>query len=546
MVQTGYPFGPRSAVTGARTMTENQWTQMMRYILGTGIISVSFQDQLNQAVVTPGATPLTVDVDTGAAWIQGHYWQSDATISLSISQNISALTRADLVVIECKWGLDAGVAVKVVEGTPGAVWPVKHARAGSPMPPTPYQVYGTRWQLPLAQVNTTTNKSTVYAAADIVDWRSFVNSGGAKSSTYVVASAAASPLIRANADAVVPFGSLNAEETINEAISTVSGYATSGGTVLLSEGLFNTSASINMLPNVSLKGLGTKSIIQYNLGVGGTNNAPVIACDAVDNVTIADLSIDGGGAPLVDLTPVSEVAGYDGIGISNGTFNVVRNCTIQHCKARGIVLASSDPSFESSFGHRVEGCYVGDCVSSGIHIESNGGIFTNNQVNHNGYGVYLFSSSGTGGYGASMNIISNNNIRLSLYTGLVVEAGSASSSGGCMRNILNHNIVYNSNRNNSTYSNIKVTGAYAKYNMFEANFSQHGNSTPYPVYAFYLDNLNDYNFITGNYLYGAHFTAELGGTLLGAGHNRFKYNFTDTAATEATNYGASGYKSYPD
>src|SRR5450759_733117 len=220
MTETSYPF----ANAPGNTMTENQWAQMFRYILGTGVMSVGFQDQLNQLIVYPGSTPLTINIDTGAGWIQGHYYQSDSVNTLNITQNYEAGIRADLVVLECKWGLGAGITAKVIEGTSGAVWPAANARSGTPMPPMPVQTYGVRWQLPIAQVNTTQNKSVGYIQSDIIDWRAFVNSGGAKSSTFVIASDAASPTIRANADAVIPYGSVNAEQTINEAISIVSGY----------------------------------------------------------------------------------------------------------------------------------------------------------------------------------------------------------------------------------------------------------------------------------------------------------------------------------
>ena len=255
MVEQSGPFGPGAATAsgGYSTMTEAQWAQMFRYVLGTGVMSVNFQDQLNQLLVTPGSTALTVNVDTGAAWIQGMYYQSDSVNTLQITANPSAGTRADLIVLECKWGLNAAITAKVIEGVNAAVWPATDPRSGLPIPPQPVQTYGVKWQLPIAQVNTVQNKATVYAATDIIDWRTFVNSGGAKSSTIVIACDDSSPLIRANADAVIPYGSVNAEQVINAAITTVAGIG--GGTVQLSEGTFDTSDSIVGQSNVNLKGL---------------------------------------------------------------------------------------------------------------------------------------------------------------------------------------------------------------------------------------------------------------------------------------------------
>ena len=257
---------------------------------------------------------------------------------------------------------------------------------------------------------------------------------------------------------------------------------------------------------------------------------PIINCDAVDNVTISDLSIDGGGADLIDATGTGTgTTGFDGISIADGTFNVVRNCWIKHCKSRGIALTSSNEDFTTSYGHRIEGCYVGDNVSKGIYLQANGAIITNNQINHNGEGIFLYSL--TGNYGASVNIITNNHVRLSLYNGIEINAASADGTGGCMYNVINHNIVYNSSKHlNLESSNIRITGTKALYNVFEANFLQKG-AVPQPIYGFYSDNLNNYNFFQGNYAYLGGATAWYGGTLAGAGQNHIRYNYTAAAPT---------------
>ena len=529
MTEESYPFGKKSLLPGSKKLSEKQWAQAFRYVLGTGVMSVSFQDQLDDLLVGPGALPLKVNIKSGSAWIQGHYYQNDSVNTLTISQNIDASIRADMIVLECKWGLDAGITAKVVEGTPGAIWPVTSSRAGSPMPPTPVQTYGVRWQLPLAQVNTSQNKYDVYATTDIIDWRTFVNSGGAKSSTYVVASDDASPLIRANADAVIPWGSVNAEQVINEAISVVSDFG--GGTVLLSEGPHDTSDSILPLSNVNLRGLGKRTLIQYHLG----NHNPVIKCDTVDNVTISDLSIDGGGATLVDASWSSSTAisGYDGIGITDGSFVLVRNCFIERCNSNGIGILSTDSSLTESYGHRVEGCYIGDNAANGILIQSNGGIFTNNQINHNGQGVYIVSEAGTGSYGSSINVVSNNSVRMNMEEG--VELRSAADSGKCAYNSVCNNIVSNNSRHaHLANSNMGLVGVNTKYNIIQGNTSQ-GWLTPGPKYALYLDAVNNYNLISGNYLFPTTTidTPTTGmiaiGPSFGGAQNRINYNFVTTS-----------------
>jgi hypothetical protein len=279
--------------------------------------------------------------------------------------------------------------------------------------------------------------------------------------------------------------------------------------------------------------LGTKTLIQYNEGVGGTNNSPVIVCNAVDNVQINDLTIDGGGANLVTTNPTPAVAGFDGISITNGTFVVVRNAWIRHCKNDGIVLLSTDPTITTSYGHRVEGCYIGENVHYGLSITSNGGIFTNNQITHNGYGIVLNSSGSN--YGANINVISNNNVRLSLYHGIYLSAPS-SAGDGVTKNIINQNIVFGCSQNaNNISSNIILYGSKCLHNMIQANYSQQPSTGYLPKYAIEVDNANNYNYIQGNFIYNCGATDRIGATPLGAGSNRVTKNFVAVPASTYDN-----------
>jgi hypothetical protein len=522
-METYYPF----AVPPGNTMTENQWSQMFRYVLGTGVISVSFQDQLNQLLVTPGPTALTVNIDTGAAWIQGHYYQSDAVNTLTINQNPSSSVRSDLVVLECKWGLDAGITAKVVEGTPGVLWPATSTYSG-PMPPTPIQTYGVKWQLPLAQINTAQNTSVVYVPTDIIDFRAFVAAGTAKSSTFVVASDGASPLIRANADSIIPYGAQNAEDKINEAIQIVSGFG--GGTVQLSEGTFNTTGTIEMATNVNLRGLGKKTLIQYHTA-SGTSNYPIIQCANADNITISDLSIDGGGTTMLEAAPDANITGFEGIYITDGTFNIVKNCWIERCLNNGVLIYSTagTSTLTDSYGHRVEGCYLGNNRGAGIHLEANGGIFSSNQIDHNLYGIIMQSSSTTGGFGASINVVSNNSIRQNLRDGIIITA--IGGAGNNSQNQIFGNIISNSGRNPgaggvSAWSGIALAGAGTFWNKISGNFIQCWMA-PRQLRAIYFDTLANHNDVTNNTVINS--TTLTGATdIIGPapeGTNRIKYNW---------------------
>ena len=346
MTQRTIPFGDKAADPASMTMTEEEWASMFRYLLGTGVIAVSFQDALNQVLVTPGASALTVNVDTGAAFIQGHKWESDATETLSFAINPadSAGWRADMIVLRCKWGLGATISLQVLTGTPGLQWPAGDPRSNLPVNaqwPQPTQEYGVAWEIPIAAVNVpSTNTPPVFTLSNIIDQRGFVNSGGAKTVTFVLAAADASSLMQANADDTVPYGSLNAEQSINSAILAVA--AVGGGTVQLSEGHFNISGPILLQSNVNLRGMGSQTIIQcnstmasYTSSTGATTNAAIV-CDNLSSVMISELAINGGGVALTPGQVPTAVGGYEGVCVINGILNSVIDCQINYAKEHGV------------------------------------------------------------------------------------------------------------------------------------------------------------------------------------------------------------------
>jgi len=436
-------------------------------------MSVVFQDQLNQLLVTPGSAPSTVDIATGAAWIQGVYYQSDAINTLTVNTNGGSGIRADLVVLECKWGLDAQITAKVIENPAnGTVWPSNDPRHGFPMPPTPVQTYGVKWQVPLAQVNKAPDTGLVFQPTDIIDWRVFVNAGGAKSSTFVVAASNSSALIRANADYVIPFGSVNAEQVINQAILDAAAYG--GGTVLLSEGTFTTGSPINLATNVNLKGLGNNSVILSSSLITSVVTGGVLGGTPVSNIVIADLAINGGAPPLVQNTsgnaPANNALG-EGIAISEGINITIRNCKIFNCADNGIGIASQDSSGTSSFGARVQSCDISNCAGSGILVQGNSGIYGDNQIYGNGFGIYLM---GGGSWGASDNNVCNNIVRDNLADGIVL---SATSGQNCTQNIVSGNVVANNglNSSGSTFADIYLMGT-AAYNAVTSNTVQAWNN----------------------------------------------------------------------
>ena len=116
---TGEMSIPFNAEPG-NTMTEVLWATMMKNVLGTGVINSTsttgwqyvpgygyqyLTSGLNSLAVAPG-TGLAVTVDTGEAWVYGHYYQNSIVQTLTFDANTNAAgTRADLIVLDCKWVL---------------------------------------------------------------------------------------------------------------------------------------------------------------------------------------------------------------------------------------------------------------------------------------------------------------------------------------------------------------------------------------------------------------------------------------------------------
>ena len=464
--ELSYPFNSAPG----NTMTELLWAAMMKSLLGTGVISSG-----NKLVMTAG-TGLTVKVDKGMAWIYGHYYENTILQTLTIDPNTnSAGTRADMLVLDCKWGMNGGIHLTIVEGTPGAVYPTgSGASAGLPMPAEPITLVGVEWQLPLYQINVR-YQATSLLATDIVDWRNFVAAGTAKGVTYVIASDNASAAVQANADAIVPTGSLNAEAVINKGLNLV--YSTfGGGTVQLSEGVYKTGSSILVPSNINLRGMGSNTVIQYQVAGGAY---PVISIPNQTDVVVSDLAIDCGGSFNVSSPPAS-VSGADGVSVTEGVSVTLRNLGIYGARNNGINLSSTS-SPVVSYGHKVEDCRVVTSYSAGIQISSNAAQILNNQVSNNLVGVAIDGSSQS--LGATENIVSNNIIDLNAQSAVTMgSTGYLVEHNLITNNILKDNCIQTDNY----YTAFNVGGLYTIRNSILGNTVVNPGTTR-PKYGIYLD-----------------------------------------------------------
>jgi len=105
---------------------------------------------------------MSVDVQTGAAIIDGEWAISDSIVNLTVAANASGMTRYDLVFLH--WTAAAQTtSVRIVDGTPGA---------GSCESIANYQNAGVEWAVPLACVEVVNGAATIQDA-DITDEREF-------------------------------------------------------------------------------------------------------------------------------------------------------------------------------------------------------------------------------------------------------------------------------------------------------------------------------------------------------------------------------------
>lgn len=153
MTITYFPF---DAGAGSN-VTESQWAQMARLWRPDGVIS-GFANLLE---TTGDSSGMQVKVKTGTAWIEGHYVENDALLTLAIDASHATLHRYDLIVARIDWVNNLG-QIAVLKGTPGA----------APVVPAVTQTFGTTWEIPLALVYIAASVITI-TAGGVTDKRSY-------------------------------------------------------------------------------------------------------------------------------------------------------------------------------------------------------------------------------------------------------------------------------------------------------------------------------------------------------------------------------------
>lgn len=143
---------------GSPIATQAQWSAIAKR---WGLDGVHATDPSSSTLTVTASGATTVAVSAGKAFVNGWYYASDATKSLTVPANASGTARIDLVVLR------ANPTTKKV---------TSEYKTGGTSAPTLQQDDTGIWEIPLAQCTVPANASTV-PAANVVDKRWFTDRG---------------------------------------------------------------------------------------------------------------------------------------------------------------------------------------------------------------------------------------------------------------------------------------------------------------------------------------------------------------------------------
>lgn len=240
MAQTSWPFENIDT-------SETQFSQWARNI-GEGVK----KDTLNELAPSADSSGMNVKVASGQAMIRGHYYQSTAQETLTITAADATNDRIDNVVLELDPSANT-IVLKVIAGTP----------AGSPVAPSLTQTDAGIYQIKLAEVYVTAASTTV-DSGDVTDSRTFMQTAGdvaaeldgkvdiavavsEKTANYTLAATDTSDFVQVNGDytVTVPANVFTAGErvdVINSGTGVVTFAAGSGLTLNSKESLLTLDA----------------------------------------------------------------------------------------------------------------------------------------------------------------------------------------------------------------------------------------------------------------------------------------------------------------
>jgi microcystin-dependent protein len=165
VTKEAFPF---DAGAGA-TVTEDRWRKMAKHWRAAGVLI----GELNELEVVGDASGMNVKVKSGRAWVEGHFFESDAQETLVIAAAHASNPRIDRVVLRADFTANT-VDFGVVTGTP----------AVSPVAP-PLTNSATIWEIPLAQVTVDAAAVTI-TASKVADERPFSSADGVPASATMM------------------------------------------------------------------------------------------------------------------------------------------------------------------------------------------------------------------------------------------------------------------------------------------------------------------------------------------------------------------------
>jgi hypothetical protein len=138
-------------------VTEDNWRKMAQHWINTGVIN----EEMNSLEVFADSTGMQVKVKSGAAWIKGHYFESNAEEVLPIGSADINNPRIDRIIVRADFNQNF-IEFAVLQGV-AAISPIAPALTQNT----------SRWEISLADIRVNAGVSTI-AQVNITDQRVYV------------------------------------------------------------------------------------------------------------------------------------------------------------------------------------------------------------------------------------------------------------------------------------------------------------------------------------------------------------------------------------
>ncbi len=372
--------------------------------------------------------------------------------------------------------------------------------------------------------------------ADVIVAGQYASKLGKTPATVIVADGSTTQDVK-RADFVVPVGSTNAQDTINQAINSL---PAGGGKVILLEGTYIVDGSVIVPSYVTLSGQGTNTVIKIKDGLN--YNTSAIRANSSTRIIISDLAIDG--------NKIAQTAGFQvGVSLTSVTYSSVRNVSVNNFRDQGISITwgsnntiignmcqgntSNGIGLSSTSNNTVTGNVCqgnGLCGISAAYSPNN--TITGNSCQQNSYhGIELYGSSNT------TNTVTGNVCQGNNQNGIYVSGSNNTLTSNTCQGNGQHGILFdfgsnntiignvcseNSQAANNTYDNIQITNN-ADYNNVQCNICRQGALTNKPRYGIRINSSDcNGNFVSNNDLRTSGVTAAYSdagtGTITSAGN----------------------------